>query len=71
MQPEKIKNASSAALGLATWLRAQVMYKEILLKVNPLRQKIKEMNEENEKLEGDIIHLEKTIKELEVNIEHY
>ena len=48
---ERIEGGSSAVKPLAMWLESQIKYKKILLNINPLRELIKSLAEENQKLE--------------------
>jgi len=46
--PEKIKNVSTAAYGLCSWVRAMEAYNRVLKVVEPKRQKLKEAEAEME-----------------------
>ena len=59
------KKASRTAGALAIWAKSQLSYADILTKVNPMRNEINELEEEEKRLENNALELTETIEELE------
>ena len=67
----KINNASKACGPLVKWAKAQLMYAEMLNRVEPLRNELKSLaNAAKENIEKDV-NLNKLIQELEKSIAKY
>lgn len=68
---DKFYKASKALGPLAAWVDSQLKYGEIVQQVEPLRNEVAALKEEEDKLVAQKAGLEKTIAELEKNIQGY
>ena len=67
----KFYNASKAVGPLAAWVDSQVKFSEIVLRVEPLRNEVKALEEEESKLVKKGNELDTLIAELEKNLQMY
>ncbi|XP_049850938.1 dynein heavy chain, cytoplasmic-like [Schistocerca gregaria] len=68
---ESVNRASRACGPLVKWIYAQLAYAGILEKVNPLRQKIEQLEEETRVVEADVLEHNRRIEGLEESIGRY
>jgi dynein heavy chain 1 len=68
---KRINNASKAAGPLAQWLQSIVEYADIFERIQPLRNKVIELEQEHTEMKNEMTKLENIIIELEQNIEQY
>jgi dynein heavy chain 1 len=68
---DKIKRAYQAAWFMAEWVSAQLKFSDILKKVDPLRNQIKELETGLETLISDQNILSKNLQQIEKNIQDY
>ena len=61
---EKMKGVSQAGLGLLTWVVAIIKYYEIARNVNPLRNKVREMEKAQRQTEIELSELQTTLSAL-------
>ena len=65
---EKMQTVSRAGFGLLTWVVAIVKYYEVAKNVNPLRQKVKEMEKAQRQTEQELAELQATLNTLSKEI---
>jgi dynein heavy chain 1 len=65
----KITRASSAAGPLAMWVKSIVEYAEIFEQIEPMRERIKELEDEEKKMADEYNEITKVISEIETKIE--
>ncbi|KAJ3101821.1 hypothetical protein HDU97_001047 [Phlyctochytrium planicorne] len=68
---EAVNRASKACGPLVQWVTAQVRYAEILERIGPLRQEVRELEGSAEATLQQATNIEKTIADLESSISHY
>jgi dynein heavy chain 1 len=68
---DKFYKASKAVGPLAAWVDSQIKFSEIVLKVEPLRKEVAELEQEEKKLVEQKKGLEAQIETLEKNIQNY
>lgn len=68
---EKVNRASKACGPLVQWVAAQVMYSEILNRVEPLRKEVAELEQKLEKTEQGALETQELIGKLDQNIKRY
>lgn len=66
---EAINRASRAAGPLATWVKSIVEYAEIFLKIEPLRNEVKELEEQKNVNELEYEKILKEVGELKKNLD--
>ena len=68
MTLENMKNVSTAGYGLLTWVTAIMRYYEVAKNVNPLRNKVKEMEKAQRQMEAELATLKSTLSALGAEI---
>ena len=65
---EKIFKASRAAGPLALWVQSIVEYADIFERIQPLRNEVAALTEEENSMKQEMVRLEELVRELEMNI---
>lgn len=68
---EKVNRASKACGPLVQWVEAQVMYSEILNRVEPLRKEVVELEQKLYETEQGALETQALIQKLDANIKRY